>query len=390
MFKALPFCLAYTFPFLVLFSGLGGWAMLVVPVFTFAFVPFLDIASGIDPFNPDHESEKELRDNLFFRLVTWFWVPVELSLVAYGMWWILQPGKTWLEVAGMIIAVGMTNGVIGITFAHELMHKSNRFEQFLAEILMTAVSYPHFCIEHILGHHKKIGTYSDPATARFGENFYRFYCRAITCSYCSAWVIEINRLAKLGLPIWQNRMIRYGLTLLIVYAAIYFGLGWLALCFFALQSLVAFTSLETTNYIEHYGLVRKEIAPGVYERTLPKHSWNSGHRISNWFLINLARHSDHHFIASKRYQILNNFQATAPQLPFGYGTMFVIALIPPLWFRLMNPRVLAWREGKFTVKQHKSLLELCLYLRETDLLAAWTKARKYCERLICQAQAKLL
>jgi len=389
MFRALPFCLAYTFPFLVLLTGLGGWAMLLIPFFTFAFVPVLDIASGIDPFNPNPENEAELRDNIFFRLITWFWVPVELSLIAFGMWWILQPGKTWYEIAGMIIAVGMTNGVIGITFAHELMHKSNAFEQFLAETLMMSVSYPHFCIEHILGHHKKVGTFSDPATARFGENFYRFYWRAITSSYCSAWRIEINRIAKLGLPVWQNRMFRYGLVLAVIYITLGSIFGWLALCFFALQGLVAFTSLEITNYIEHYGLVRNEIAPGIYERTLPKHSWNSGHRISNWFLINLARHSDHHYIASKRYQVLNNFQETAPQLPFGYGTMFVVALIPPVWFALMNPRVLDWRVGKFGSKQNKSLLELCLNMNYADLFILLGKARKYCERLINQAYAKL-
>ena len=343
--------------------------------------PVLDIISGRDPFNPSPKNKKELRDDLLFRLITWFWVPVELSLTAYGMWWILQPGRPPFEIAGMILAIGITNGVIGITFAHELIHKSNKFEQFLGEILMTVVSYPHFCIEHILGHHKNVGTFADPATARFGENFYAFYWRAISTSIWSAWNIEVNRVARLGLPVWQNRIFRYALTLAIVYAAILAGFGWLAVCFFALQGLVAFTSLETTNYIEHYGLVRKEISPGVYERTLPKHSWNSGHRISNWFLINLARHSDHHFTASKRYQILTNFKDTAPQLPFGYGTMFLIALMPPLWFRVMNPRILAWREDKFIVKQRKPLLELCLNFRGVDLLA---KVLKYCQNLTCE------
>jgi alkane 1-monooxygenase len=390
MLRVLPFCLAYTLPLLVILSGQGGWAMLAIPILTYILVPILDIVSGIDLFNPSSDNEKELRDNLFFRFITWFWVPVGLSLTAYGMWWVLQPGRTIWDVAGMIIAVGITNGVIGITFAHELMHKSDPFEQFLAEVLMMVVSYPHFCIQHILGHHKKVGTFSDPATARFGEDIYSFYLRTVSTGYWSAWVIEFKRLAKLGLPFWQNRMLRYSLTLAIIYLAIGIGFGWLAVVFFASQSIIAFLSLETTNYMEHYGLARKEISPGVYERTLPKHSWNSGHRISNWFLINLARHSDHHFIASKRYQILNNFQDTAPQLPFGYGTMFLVALVPPFWFRIMNPRVLAWSEDKFDVKRHKPLLELCLNLRPIDLLMALAKASKYCERLIYQAYAKLL
>ncbi len=373
MSKALPFCLAYTYPFLVLLTGQGGWAMLAIPLFTFSFVPILDIVSGIDPFNPSAENEQKLRDDLCFRFITWFWVPVELSLIAYGMWWILQPGRTVLEIVGMTIAVGITNGVIGITFAHELMHKSNPFEQFLAEILMTAVSYPHFCVEHILGHHKKVGTLADPATARFGENFYSFYWRVLSTSIWSVWNIETKRLAKLDLPASENRVFRYALTLFIIYVALYYGFGWLAMGFFALQGLVAFSSLEITNYIEHYGLVRKEIAPGIYERTLPKHSWNSGHRVSNWFLINLARHSDHHFIASKRYQILTNFEETAPQLPFGYGTMLLIALIPPLWFGMMNPRVEEWRNGNISAKKQKPARALCFRFVIVHVLAVLQK-----------------
>jgi len=182
-------------------------------------------------------------------------------------------------------------------------------------------------------------------------------------------------------PAWQNRVFRYGLTLALIYFVIQAGAGWLALCFFALQSLVAFSSLEVTNYIEHYGLVRKEISPGIYERTLPKHSWNSGHRVSNWFLINLARHSDHHFIASKRYQVLTNVEDAAPQLPFGYGTMFLIALIPPLWFKLMNSRIVEWQHGNTGVKksgvknidimQYRPARALCLRFKVVNLLAIW-------------------
>ena len=269
----------------------------------------------------------------------------------------------------MTFAVGITNGVIGITFAHELMHKSNKFEQFLAEVLMTAVSYPHFCIEHILGHHKNVATPNDPATARFGENFYSFYWRAVSKGCWSAWNIEVNRIAKSGVSGWQNRMFRYALILVVIYALIGAGFGWLALCYFILQGLVAFSNLEVINYIEHYGLLRNEIAPGVYERTLPKHSWNSGHRVSNWFLINLARHSDHHYRASKRYQTLTNVADIAPQLPSGYGTMFLIALIPPLWFSIMNQRVLDWRRGICSVEKRKPVLEFCLRFKPIDFAA---------------------
>jgi alkane 1-monooxygenase len=344
--RALLYCLAYIYPILVLASSRGGWFLLSVPVLTFVLIPTFDFLAGLDPFNPGDDNEEILRKGLSFRLITWFWVPVQLLLTGYGLWWVIQSGRSYDEMAGMAVAVGLTNGVVGITFAHELLHKANRFEQFLSEVLMTTVSYPHFCIEHIFGHHKNVGTPKDAASARFGESFYQFFPRTVIGGYLSAWHIEFNRLTKQGKGTisWRNKMIRYHLALLFLYTAVLLTTGVIGICFFVIQSFIAFSSLEIINYLEHYGLARKEIAPGQYEKTAPMHSWNSGHRISNWFLINLARHSDHHFIASKRYQVLRTYQNESPQLPYGYGTMYLATLVPPLWFYLVNPLVLKWRD----------------------------------------------
>jgi alkane 1-monooxygenase len=241
-----------------------------------------------------------------------------------------------------MLSTGITTGTIGITFAHELIHRPGRLELALGEILLATTSYTHFAIEHVYGHHRYVATPRDPATARLGESLFAFIPRCVIGSLASAWRIERERLAKRRRPWWHasNRMLRYGVTQVALYAAVAIWWGWLAALVLGAQAAIAFSLLETINYIEHYGLERREIAPGRYERVQPWHSWNSSHRLSNWLLINLARHSDHHLVASKRYQVLDHV-AIAPQLPAGYAAMFLLAMCPPLWRRVMDPRVRA-------------------------------------------------
>jgi alkane 1-monooxygenase len=211
-------------------------------------------------------------------------------------------------------------------------------------MLLASVCYMHFTIEHVHGHHRHVGTPRDPATARLGEPSYAFIVRSVLGGARSAWQIEMRQLAKQNRPTWnvRNRMVRYACVQLGVIAGVAWMFGWLGLAVFLAQSIVAFSLLEIINYIEHYGLFRREIAPGRYERVEPWHSWNSSHRVSNWILINLARHADHHLTASKRYQVLHTLDA-APQLPAGYSAMVLLALTPPLWRRVMDPRVQKWR-----------------------------------------------
>jgi alkane 1-monooxygenase len=243
--------------------------------------------------------------------------------------------------------MGIIGGAIGITFAHELVHRRQPFERALGEMLLAAVSYTHFAIEHVHGHHRHVTTPHDPATARLGESFYRFLPRTFTGSLASAWRLEVERLARRGQGAYSpsNRMLRYGFTQVVLYLSVWVIFGATGAAVFAGQAVVAFSLLEVINYIEHYGLVRKEVAPGEYERVAARHSWDSSYRFSNWLLINLARHADHHCAAAKRYQSLE-LPADAPQLPAGYATMFLLALVPPLWFKVMNPRAAAARQHR--------------------------------------------
>lgn len=316
----------------------GGWWTYAPLAVVFVIVPILDLLSGADNA---HEA-CELDRNVWFRLVTWAWVPLQLGLLAWVLATVAAGGLTPFELLGATLSTGATAGAIGITFAHELVHRHGRFERALGEILLATASYTHFAVEHVHGHHRHVGTPLDPATARFGESVYRFWPRTIFGGIASAWRIEKERLARRMRRTWSpsNRMLRYALTQALLYPSIAFAFGGTAVIVFAGQALTAIALLETINYVEHYGLTRREIAPGEYERIGPHHSWDSAYRVTNHMLINLARHADHHLLASKRYQSLD-LPERAPQLPAGYGAMLLLALVPPVWFRVMDPRVSA-------------------------------------------------
>jgi len=252
-----------------------------------------------------------------------------------------------LEVLGLRFGLGILSGAIGIVYAHELMHQSNRWERWLGDILMAMALYSHFRSEHLLVHHRYVGTPRDPVTARYNEGFHRFFPRVLWQCFVSAWHAETMRLKRQNLPsyhhknpFWRYAALQTGFLLSALLLA-----GWYGLMLYVLHAFVAIWQLELVNYIEHYGLTRKHLGDGAYEHTKPHHSWNASHTASNWLLINLQRHSDHHFKPSRRYPLLQNYDAEdAPQLPFGYAVMGFLAMIPPLWRRRMNPRVRQWRK----------------------------------------------
>lgn len=350
MLQALPYLLGFVMPALVVGSAMqGGWWTFAPVLFLYGVLPAVDAVAGLNTANPGREDLPRLEDNFWFRLITWLWVPAQLALLVWGLVTVAGNDLTLLERIGLTVSVGLTTGAIGITFAHELIHRSGAMERALGEVLLASVSYTHFCIEHVHGHHRHVATPLDPATARFGESIFSFYPRTVGGGLKSACRIEVDRLARRDRPWWHptNRMLRYALTQIVTYAAVGWWFGAMGVAYFAGQAVVAFSLLEVINYVEHYGLERRQVAPQRYERVMPWHSWNSSHRVSNWLLINLARHSDHHHVAAKRYQALEHLD-TAPQLPAGYGTMFVVALVPPVWRRIMDPKVLAWRERHVT------------------------------------------
>lgn len=330
---------------------IGGWGYYLPALFAFILLPIIDHYSGRDLTNvPAHEVSKR-SEEYFYRFVTFIWVWVQLAFLGWCFFIVTTWELSLPEFLGFILGTGIVTGGIGITVAHELGHKKSSLERFYSKLLLMTVCYMHFYIEHNRGHHVTVATPEDPATARYNENVYAFWVRSVVGSYQHAWKLESERLSRNGLPLvgFQNEMIRFfflpifflaGCTLILFLVTGKFNPD--LITFFLGQSFVAFSLLEIINYVEHYGITRKEIAPGRYERVNPIHSWNASHLISNFFLFQLQRHSDHHAFAYKRYQVLNHYDES-PQLPFGYPTMVLMALVPPLWFANMNPRLETWK-----------------------------------------------
>jgi len=339
--KAWKYTIAYLIPLTAVAGTLaGGIFTFLTPFTVFVLVPLLDMLVGTDSANPTADELTRLQNRLSFRLVLYLFVPVQLGLIMFGAAVFANGVLTLLERAGLVLSVGIVTGGVGITIAHELAHKKRRLDIYLGRALLMSVCYMHFEIEHNLGHHVRVATPDDPASARFGESFYAFYPRTIRDSFKSAWRTEVGRLSHLGESVWspRNHMIwnvMLPLTFAIILAALF---GWQGALFFILQSAVAFSLLEAVNYIEHYGISRKELAPGRYEKVTPAHSWDANQRLTNYLLFKLQRHADHHVHPVRAYQTLRHLEES-PQLPTGYAGMLVLALVPTLWRRVMHPKL---------------------------------------------------
>ena len=256
---------------------------------------------------------------------------------------------SWVEIVGRTWVMGLLCGTFGINIGHELGHRVNKFEQTLAKMLLLSSLYMHFFIEHNKGHHKRVATPEDPSSARFGEWVYIFYFRSIIFSYFSAWSIANKDIKKKGRPVYSlfNEMIQFLLIQAAFILIIFFIFGWFpTLCFLA-AALIGILLLETVNYIEHYGLQRKSLGQSKYERAMPAHSWNSDHVIGRLMLFELSRHSDHHYLASRKYQVLRHHD-DSPQMPTGYPGMMILSLFPPAWFHVMNKRIKTMETSNLT------------------------------------------
>ena len=337
--------LFYLFPIAaVLGTAWGGpWAFLA-PLLAGALVPVLDALIGDDTHNPGEEEERRLGAQRRWRAVLYPFVPVRLGLVLWASHWASHQALTAAEWLALVLSVGVVSGGLAINVAHELCHRHSRLEQALAKALWFSVGYLHFHLEHRLGHHARVGTPADPATARLGESVYAFIPRSVIGGYLSAWRLEAARLAGLGLPVLSPRNQMLWFTGLPVAFTLGLTLAWgpAAGLLYVLQGLAAVLVLETVNYVEHYGLERRLVAPGCFEPVGLQHSWNSSRRLTNYLLLKLQRHSDHHVNPGRRFQVLRAFEAS-PQLPTGYGGMVLLALLPPLWHRVMDPRAQALR-----------------------------------------------
>lgn len=347
---ALPFWLSLgTVPLIVLGAVAGGWTLLLLPLYAWQLVTLLDVFLGRNEYQPDISTNDA--DLFWYRLITLIWPPIQFCIVFGTIWWVRHTNHlSTAEMIGLFFGVGVISGTIGIVYAHELMHQKSRMERWLGDLLLAMVLYSHFRSEHLLVHHAYVGTPRDAVSARYNEGFHRYFLRVLLSCPPSAWRIEAARQARAGRKAWHrsNPFWRYG-ALQLGALLLAWALGGLpGVGLFVFQAFVAVWQLELTNYIEHYGLTREYLGNGRYEPVRPHHSWNASHTASNWLLINLQRHSDHHVRPDRRFPLLQTYAPeTAPQLPLGYPAMTLLAMIPPLWRRRMNPRVRAWRRRHY-------------------------------------------
>ena len=274
-----------------------------------------------------------------YRLLPWLYIPLQLAEIGWAAAMAARPSTTLLECVGLALSTALTAGVFGFLAAHEMVHSRSRRERGLGLIMLAGVLYMPFAISHLLGHHRRAATYGDPASARRGESAYAFLFRSIAGQMREAWTFEAGRLSRAGRrPIgFGNRMLAF----LAIELGTVVAIGCLslrALGFFLTQAALAIVLLELFNYIAHYGLTRRLDADGRLEPFGPQHSWNSPRRMNNAALLNMGRHSDHHRFSSRPYQRLE-LTPGAAELPGGYAAAILLALIPPLWRRIMDPRV---------------------------------------------------
>lgn len=352
--KALAFLLVFLVPALMPAAAWLGTAtgrpdlMAWFPLFfLFVLLPAADYALGHDPVNVPAERERDVALQPWFKALTLACLPVQLAVLAWSAHWFTHATLAPVGMAGWLLSQGIVGGILAINTAHELVHKDGKLEPFVGGVLLASVGYHGFKIEHLRGHHVHVSTPEDASSARFGQSVWDFLPRAMWRNTLNAWRLEARRLHGLGLPSlhWRNEMIGWTLLWLGFVAAFALWLGPVGLAFFLLQGLLAAGSLEIINYIEHYGLERQRGPDGRYERTTHLHSWNSDYALSNLLLFQLQRHSDHHAFPKRRYAILRH-HVDSPQLPGGYSSMFVLALVPPLWHRVIDPRVQAFRQAR--------------------------------------------
>ncbi|MFI5721012.1 alkane 1-monooxygenase [Nocardia sp. NPDC051750] len=319
------------------------------PILVLVVIPVLDVTVGCDGTSPRDEDYEALSNDRYYRWCTFLFLPIQfIGLVIAGYMW-TSPELALIDKLGLTATLGIVSGV-GINAAHELGHRAEHLERWLAKIALAQSGYGHFFIEHNRGHHVRVATPEDPASARFGESLWAFIPRSIVGGFRSALTLERERLSRKGkrwfcrdnqlLQAWSMSVVLFGSMILV------FGPGLIP--FLVLQAAIGIGLLETVNYLEHYGLLRARRADGRYERCSPRHSWNSDRLVTNVFLLHLQRHSDHHANPGRRYQTLRSSDE-APQLPFGYATMLLIAAVPPLWRAVMDHRVLDHYGGDITL-----------------------------------------
>ena len=322
----------------------GGIWVFFAPVYAFVLIPALELFLHGSAANYTKAEEEVLKKDIKFDILIWLIVPLQYFMMFVFLTHIGQEGLPLWERIGLIMAFGISCGVFGINVAHELGHRSTWHEQLMSKALLLTTLYMHFFIEHNRGHHKYVSTDEDPASSRLDESVYAFWIRSVSMGWLSAWHLEKDRLSKKNISQWSmsNEMLVFQLLQISLLAAITLIFGWQVMLAFLAAAMIGMLLLETVNYIEHYGLRRKKVDGDHYEKTMPIHSWNSDHPIGRLMLFELSRHSDHHYMPSRKYQVLRHFDQS-PQMPTGYPGMMILSLIPPLWFKVMHEQITKYK-----------------------------------------------
>jgi len=339
--RALKYTLIFTGPIIGYISFTQpGWWTFSLPVYAYVLIPLIELFAKGSRENLTAAEEEMSKDDRWYDILLYLQVPIQYAFLIIFLYSITETGLTMLEYAGRILTFGIACATIGINVGHELGHRAKAYERIMSKALLLSTLYMHFIIEHNRGHHKRVATPEDPASSRYGEILYFFMVRSVVNGYISAWKLETARLKKKGLGFWswENEMIRFQIIQAALILGIYLTFGTMGMLCFVASATFGFLMLETINYVEHYGLQRKKTESGSYEKVMPIHSWNSNHYVGRIMLFELSRHSDHHFKASRKYQILRHFDE-APEMPTGYPGMIVLAFIPPLWFYIMHKRI---------------------------------------------------
>ena len=325
-------------------TGVGAF-WFIGPVLLFGVFPLIDLWVGKDARNPPDDLIAWLEEDRYYRWCTYAFLPIQYATLLLACWLWAHGDLSVVESFGLALTVGMVSGV-AINTAHELGHKRVSLERWLSKIALAQSGYGHFFIEHNRGHHVRVATPDDPASSRMGESFYAFLPRTVLGSLRSALALEKTRLGRLGKSAWtlRNDILNAWTMTVLLFGVLAIAFGPVVVPFLLIQAVVGFCLLEVVNYLEHYGLLRQKREDGRYERCLPEHSWNSNNVASNVLLYHLQRHSDHHANPTRRYQALRHVDE-APQLPTGYAGMIVLAWFPPLWRRVMDPRLLDHFDG---------------------------------------------
>jgi alkane 1-monooxygenase len=341
--KIYTYLFVYCTPVIILISMMmGGCYTYLALGYVFCIVPIVEQLLGGQVGNLDEVASQIAAEDRGYDYILYSIVPIQLGLMGYFLWTVGNTDLHWTVLLGFITAYGMAAGVMGINVAHELGHRSSVAEKTMSKILLASTLYMHFFIEHNRGHHNRVATDEDPASARYGESVYAFALRSITGGWISAWDLEAKRLQG---KIWtlKNEMVVYSIIQLGILLGIYGFFGLQSCLAFVAASFIGILLLETVNYIEHYGLRRKKVTDKRYERTLPIHSWNSDYVLGRVLLFELTRHSDHHYQSDRKYQVLRHHDES-PQLPAGYPSMMLMSLVPPLWFKVMHHRIAEYKK----------------------------------------------